>query len=324
MKFMDRYPGIRSALEESDVTIPALRAMFDRILVTYDALAPALPDAMGWKRQKPAHARHCAAEASEFAPILGFNELERAYFAIPFSAHDLGRMIEGLRKCLRPDAPENLRLSAFLAEGVRERWPVINQPERMHGADSAELLTPILGPFADSRIGQWTLLAVALHSDKDNPTLEMVRGVPEALALCNILRDLDKVEGFREAKDYVGNPERKARERLQNWPQHVQRDPLWGTELGRIDPEDALDSFCNGQAIDRSQSRSYERYMLQYLAWAFNIVQPEMLELALHEGGPQIVATYLLAQLEASPDQAARFAVKLQDWENGALLHLRP
>jgi hypothetical protein len=292
--------------------------MFDRILATYDELAPALPDAMGWKRQKPAHARHCGKEATEFAPVLGFTELEQAYFAIPFSAHDLGRMTEGLRKCLNPNAPENLRVT--LPEGFRERWPVMSQPERMHGADSAELLTPILGPFAETRIGEWTLLAVALHSDKDNPTLEMAGGVPEALALCNILRDLDKVEGFRDAKDYVGNPTRKARERLQNWPQQVQQDPLWGTELGCIDPEDALDFFCNGQAIDRSKSRSYERYMLQYLTWAFNIVQPEMLELALHEGGPQTVAAYLLTQLKDSPEQAARLLAKLRDWKNGVLL----
>ena len=95
-------------------------------------------------------------------------------------------------------------------------------------------------------------------------------------------------------------------------------------ELGRIDPEDALDSFCNGQAIDRSKSRSYERYMLQYLAWAFNIVQPEMLELALHEGGPQTVAAYLRKRLEVSPDQAARLLAKLQDWKSGVLLRSRP
>jgi len=315
---MSKNLGIRTALRASGVTQGRLAEIYHMVLAEYDALAPALPDAMAWKTQKPAHARECGQEAREFAPILGFNDLEAAYFAIPFAAHDLGRMIEGLRKCIVPNAPKALRVT--LPAGFRERWPLIDKPSRMHGDDSAELLRPLLGSFADTEIGCWTLLAVQRHSDVHNPTLEQVGGVAEALALCNVLRDLDKVEGFRQAKDYTSNPERKAKERLQNWPEQVKDDPAWGTELGRIDPDDALDAFIDGKAVDRSKSRSYERYMLQYLGWAKSIVDEDMLQLALHEGGPQTVAAYLLRQLKDVPEQRRRLFQDLETWKGGVLL----
>lgn len=144
MTFISKNLGIRSALRSSGVTCGRLAEIYDLILAEYDALAPALPDAMAWKVQKPAHARECGQEAREFAPILGFDDLEVAYFAIPFAAHDLGRMIEGLRKCIAPNAPEKLRVT--LPAGFRERWPLIDKPSRMHGDDSAAVSSRISRP----------------------------------------------------------------------------------------------------------------------------------------------------------------------------------
>lgn len=322
MKFMEKYPGIRAALNESGVSIQTLQGFLPVILAVYDELAVLLPDAMGWKTQKPAHARHCAEEAGEFAPILGFNEREQALFAVLFASHDLGRMIEGLRKCLKQDAPGNFHVT--VTDEFRQRWPLIDHTDRAHGYDSAVLLKPILGAFGDTRIGRLVLLAVVHHSDVHNPTLEDMNGDRDALALTNMLRDLDKVEGFRQAKDYTSNPERKAKERLQNWSSQIQRDQSWGLEHRLIVSTDLvhpLVAFCVGQAIVRAKCLSYEAYMLQYLTWAKGIVEPCMLDVALAEGGPQIVAAYLLKQLEGSGDQYDYLFRHLQTWNDGVLLH---
>ncbi len=329
MRFMEKYPGIRTALVYSGVTIETLQGFLQKILSVYDEFAPVMSDNMGWKKQKPAHARHCAEEAKELASMLGLNELEQAFFAIIFAAHDLGRMTEGLRNSLDPEAPEKIRVT--VTDEFRRRWPAIDQPKRMHGFDSEELLSPIFGPFAATRIGQWALLAVRHHSDVQNPTLEDMGGSVEALALANVLRDLDKVEGFRQAKSYTSDPERKARERLQNWPNQISKDPDWGKELQSIDYGecgddtltglvDPLRLFSGGRALDRSKCRSYEAYMLQYLAWAKNIVEPCMLDVALAEGGPQIVAAYLLRQIWLNPFQYEALRAELERWNGGALL----
>jgi hypothetical protein len=60
--------------------------------------------------------------------------------------------------------------------------------------------------------------------------------------------------------------------------------------------------------------------MLQYLGWAKSIVDEDMLQLALHEGGPQTVAAYLLRQLKDVPEQRRRLFQDLETWKGGVLL----
>ncbi len=74
------------------------------------------------------------------------------------------------------------------------------------------------------------------------------------------------------------------------------------------------------QPIDRLKCRSYEAYMLQFLKWFFGFARTEMQQVALHEGGPQNVAAYLLRQLEATPEQRDRLNAVLTAYGNGALL----
>ncbi|MCR4278956.1 MAG: hypothetical protein NUV81_03590 [bacterium] len=317
---MLEFPEIRSALIKCGVTIEQLVAYLQAILDAYDEWAVPLPDSMAWKAGKPKHARECADEARAFAPVLGFNELEQAFFAVAFAGHDLGRMVQTTIYGLSKN-------TVTLTNEFRDTWDNILSedrtglnPDQIHGEDSVRILRPILGSFCDTKIGKWMLTAVHFHSFKDTPTLEMVGNDRVALAFACMLRDLDKVEGFRDARSYTSDPERKARERVQNWPVEIAGDSDWGTELGRIDPASDLDLFMRGEAINRRTCRSFESYMLQYLMWALHIVQPEMLELALAEGGPQMVATYLLKQLEATPDQRSVLMRKLEEWNDGALL----
>ena len=60
--------------------------------------------------------------------------------------------------------------------------------------------------------------------------------------------------------------------------------------------------------------------MLQFLKWLFGFARTEMQDVALHEGGPQTVAGYLLKQLEATPDQRAHLLAMLKSYRGGALL----
>lgn len=133
-------------------------------------------------------------------------------------------------------------------------------------------------------------------------------------ALVTLLRDLDKDSGFREAKSYTADPNRKAREQEQNWPEHEVR------ELGRIKPPKFLDFLIEMKPIPRVECRSYEAYMAQYLCWVFHIVNREILQRTLRAGGPQIVAKYLLRQLEAAPDQREHLRRFFEEWEGGVLL----
>lgn len=323
MKFTDRYPGIRTALEASGVTLKDLHGFRDRIFETYGALAGAMHDSMGWKTKKPEHARECAAEIDKLASRLGLDsEEERAFYALLSAGHDLGRMVEGLRKSLDPKAPKKIQI--ILPDGFADRWPLVKEPKRDHGLDSAELLRLILGWFAETLIGQWSLLAVEHHSDIHNPTLDMVGGILEALALCNFLRDVDKVTGFDDALRYTQDEAHKATQRLQNWAEQIVDDAAWGTEMGRIDPAEAIDDFVAGIAINRAKCRSWEAYMLQYLTWIISIVLEEMREIALARGGPQIVAAYLLRQLLGNHAQYSRLHNFLENWRGGILLRPAP
>jgi hypothetical protein len=295
---MDRYPELREEIAKSGVTKPQIDAMEQAVFAAYDELAEPLPDTMWWKTQKPAHARRCRAQALEFASVLGLTDLEVALFALLFASHDLGRLVEAGRTSRGEP---------------RAKW--------LHGKDSVDIMRPILGQLAETTLGHWIMDALEHHSDAQDVTLETVGGSRGSFAMCTTLRDLDKVEGFRSAVDYTSNLTRKAKERLQNWPEQVKQDPAWGTELGQIDPDRMLDLFEQGQPIPRAQCRSFEAYMLQYLRWTRDVVNPEMLAIALREGGPQIVAAYLLTQLkQGAPEQYARLLQYLLDWKDGALL----
>jgi hypothetical protein len=284
---MDRYPELREEIAKSGVTVAQLNALVQVVFAMYDRLARLLPDGMLWKTQKPAHARRCHAQAHEFASILGFTAIEEALFALLFAAHDMGRMIEARRVSRgEPHTP----------------W--------LHGRDGANLLRPILGKLAQTTLGHWILDAIEHHGDAQDVTLETFGGSSGSFVLCTILRDCDKLDGFREAPDYTADPKRKAEERWQTWPEQAAKDSMWGTEMWQIVPVCLLDLFEQGQPIPRAECRSYEAYMLQYLRWVFNIVHPEMLAITLSEGEPQMVVRYLLSHLkQGAPDQHARLPV---------------
>jgi hypothetical protein len=323
MKFTEKHPHFEPVIANSGIGPGSIEAIQTLILNTYDELAVPLPDSAAWKHNKPAHARKARKEVAMFADLLGLSPLAQQYVAIACSAHDLGRMVQANKRA--GTQPEGLYSSVF-DDALRE-VPYDDDDQR-HGYESNLLLKPILGEFANTTAGQWLLDAVLYHSLKENPTLEMCGGSVESLGLSGIVRDIDRVLGFHDAVDYTSNPERKAKERMQNWGIRVTGDPskgiapdeAWGTELGCIDPAHFLLDTPFEKPINRLQCRSYEAYMLQFLKWVPQITSEPMMQVVLHEGGPQVVAAYLLKQLEQAPEQREHLLRELESYLGGALL----
>ena len=306
-----------AALAASGIKMGDCEFFQSAVLNTYDVLAESIPlesASKHWKRVKPAHARNVLQEGKTFADFFGLSPLLTRYVALACSAHDLGRMVQANKRV----GTQPAGFDAIFDDAWRE--VPYNDGDERHGYESVLVLRPILGGFSETEAGRWLLDAIMHHSLKANPTLEMCGGSEESLSLCGAVRDIDKVLGFQEAADYTGNAERKAKERLQNWPKQVETDPGWGTELGRIDPAEFLMATPFEEPIDRQKCRSYEAYMLQFLKWFPGFARTEMQDVALHEGGPQIVAGYLLRQLEAVPDQRAHLLAMLESYRGGVLL----
>jgi len=317
MKFGIQYPAIQTELEQH-ATVNTFESIFDQVFTTYDELAQPLPETSGWKRGKPTHARKAREEVRVFASVLDLSPLQLEYVGLACAAHDLGRMVQGLMRSLRKGeisvipAPLIEKYSSSFGPDRNEDNPYDDNDEK-HGHESALLLEPLLGDFAYTTPGDWLLIAVDLHSLKENPTLEDT-GSEEALGLCGVVRDIDRVVAFNHDVDsYLYDEDRKIRERRQNFNGG-------SPEMGCIAPTEFLMDTPFPQAINRQQCQTYEAYMLQFLKWLPNFMRQDMQDMAIAGGGPQKIAKYLLQQLEATPEQRAKLLTDLQEWRGGILL----
>jgi hypothetical protein len=207
-----------------------------------------------------------------------------------------------------------------------------------HGAFSVTHIRASLGATVDTSTEIWTAMfeAIRCHSFRMTPTVAELGGSDAVHGLVCLLRDTDKLGGWNSARSYTSDPERKARERRANWTAMIDADPAWGNELGLISPSYHLwERFLHGQLLERAKCRSYEAYMLQLLAWLFDVNTPEMLEITIKRGGPDIVFEYLIDRLTigstklesvAERDEAEHQLAALKQWStewHGGILHTR-
>lgn len=68
-------------------------------------------------------------------------------------------------------------------------------------------------------------------------------------------------------------------------------------EWGMIDPPELIDVFMSNQAITRGDCRSYEAFMLQYLAWIYDINLKSMVGEAINTGVVNKLLDYFKEQL---------------------------
>ncbi len=294
--FIERYRALRALIAESGVTRAQLEDWRTQVLESYRRLAKPLPDTMIWKEQKPRHALAAEQAARDIAPHLGLNALETDVLGLLLTSHDLGRLVEAGRTHRKEP---------------RAKWH--------HGVDSEVEMMPILGHEAVTPFGRALLLAIRHHADATRVRLGDVGGDEAAWALATVVRDIDKCEGFEQARRYTEDRANMEKQRHQNWPEQIAEDDAWGTEMGKIEPIEMLDIFERHELLPRVKCRSYEAYMLQYLAWTFDIVHPEILKRAVAAGGPIIVRDYIDRRLADNPEQRLRFRLALQGWRCGLM-----
>ena len=197
-------------------------------------------------------------EIRALAELLGMRtEREIAVAAFCGGMHDLGRVRRALK------------------------FPKDEEPWR-HGEDGTELIRRfcrhIIQPavpdtaYRDSQL-LWTIMlgAIEQHSMKDNPTLDELREkypelsplwIKALYALTILTRDVDKASNFDpdNVRKYTEDLEFQRRQREVNWAKRRESDPTFGEVKGRILPEEHLETFLQGRAIDRTKCASWEAY----------------------------------------------------------------
>lgn len=294
---MKRHPEVRRAIKRSGIKRAAISDLRSRVIKKTLELAEPLPDSMLYKTQKPQHALDAERDARALAPRLGMNPLETEVLALLLASHDIGRLVEAQRQ----------------ADGLP-------RADVHHGVLSADQIRLLLGEeMSSTHLGTCLLAAITHHADAKPVTMADVGDDTAAWALATLVRDIDKAENFEQTYSYLEDASYKESLRHHDWPEQIKTDPEWGREMGRIDPPEMLDVFERHQLLQRRQCRSYEAYMLQFLAWTFDIVHPEILKRTLASGGPIVVRDYIDRRLADEPEQRIRFRTALRNWRRGLM-----
>jgi len=75
-------------------------------------------------------------------------------------------------------------------------------------------------------------------------------------------------------------------------------------EQGTIEPLALLDTFTQYKSIDRTQCKSYEAFMLQFLAWIYDVNVKAVLEQIVQSGAVEQLLSYFKCHLPETQYQA--------------------
>lgn len=250
--------------------IPHLREL---VVAEYLRLASDLPEGHVWKQGKLDHVLKADSEAMALARSFGSSDAVAQHLGFLLLCHDIGRLVEAHRK---------------IANTAPPAWN--------HGVDSANTLRG-LKLLGNNSLWKSMLLAIAHHADPTAVKVEDFFGDQVALELCNLLRDIDKREGFSKVDKYLG--EEKLGQIAVNFSRQRQKDPTFGDEKGFIEPK-LIEAFVTGHLLKRPECSTYEAYMLQLLAWLHDMNTPEIRDQVIREGGPEQILSYLKRQLSSA------------------------
>ena len=144
--------------------------------------------------------------------------------------------------------------------------------------------------------------AVEHHADRNTPSLPELptRTDKQKQVLVSAIRDIDKFTNFQYLTDrYLRDEEYKQGQVLAN-----KLDPKG--EMGRIEPVSQLRQFLAGGTLLRAECRSYEAYMLQYLAWIYDVNFGHTLNEIVRTGAVDNLLAYFYQQLPVNDAQAIR------------------
>ncbi len=281
---------MRAVIAGSGLTAQEIDDFGLLVLERYKKLGQRLPENHAWKEGKLIHALKGKEEATTLGPELGMNDLETSALGLLLFSHDIGRLVEGLRK----------------EAGEPKPWE--------HGTDSVKELQALNMP-GSSEFSQAMYMAIEHHADMKTPDLAACDNNEAGYALSTILRDLDKIAGFEKADKYVNDPGEKRRQIEVNWKKARETDPTVGEEHQGIVPESLLDIFESRQPLKRDDCLSYEAFMLQLMAWFFDVTNAEIYPHILATGGPRVLMTYFEQQFgQTHPDQLARIRAVVTDF----------
>lgn len=251
-----------------------------------------LPPDHPW-RAKPTHGLQVAAEAQlTFGTLLDTLREENFYLLVLMAAlHDLGRPLEAIRK--KNPTYEGRHHGHFSVELLNE-WGALQS----FSADTAQLIRYVIEHHADK----------STPVLPENPTeLDKLKYLYTAM-----IRDLDKVGLFRHKTHlYLWDRREKAAQ------EEVLRklNPAYRGEIGVIDSPRYLEEFQQCWTLDRKDLLSYEAYMLNFLAWIFDLNTTVALQ-AVSECGAieELLAYFKWAMIENDGRDAAIISATVDEF----------
>lgn len=226
----------KSMQEALEATEPKITKLFEN-----------LPKGHPWREQKLEHQKMASREARKIlAGVVGDKWPQENYELLSFlgQIHDLGRVTQALGKM--PDGSHH----GYESIKILEDWGIIGEKTKYFTEETQEVIRYVL----------------IHHAEKETP------GLPDNptdidqkkyLYAC-LFRDTDKLANLKDRTDiYLSEKGKKEQTGL-----HSQ---FLKGETGRIDPPEILEGFVSHSSINVKECRSYESYMLQHLAWIFDV-----------------------------------------------------
>lgn len=246
----------------------------------YLQLGSGLPNGHPWKEAKIDHATHTVNAGGGVmtnirAQLVTENSELLSFLAL---SHDLGRPLEARRNLGLVEAEYQqghegvLSVKAMESIGLLQGFPSETQDIVRYAVEHhADTKTPVISENATS-VDKYKYIFTCL------------------------LRDMDKLSTFANRTDgYLTDEINKKKQAEVN---KLNFDPEHPTaEWGVIDPPELIDTFISNQVIARGTCRSYEAYMLQYLAWIFDINLKAMVGEAINTGVVSKILKYFEKQL---------------------------
>jgi hypothetical protein len=236
-----------------------------------------IPDGHPWKERKEKHMKMTEKETHQileeyFSEKLTDSMIELADFIS--NIHDLGRYLQAQK---------------MVGNFDKEKYGDFSN----HGEAGINLIEyyDLLEPFSE-KVAEIIKYSVLHHSEKDTKKLPEKPNTQEKLKYfyLSIVRDFDKFDNFaRKVDHYVASKEARRKQ--------IDAHDFLEQEQGKIKPSKLLKNFQKQQTLIKDEVRSFEAFMLQFLAWIFDINLEVVLKETVACGGPEKLLNYLNKQL---------------------------
>ena len=269
---------MRIPLKNGDVEIPNQSLCTFEVLLKnaaiiekeYPKLIADLPNDEPWKYPKAAHALLTTDAGKKTLYEIQQQSPEENYYLLLFiiGNHDLGRVIDAKKRhgLPLPAECENTTHHGTASVQLLKNWGVLSS----FSQDTQEIIS----------------YSLEHHADMVTPKLEPNASDTEKIkhAFTCLVRDIDKLSLFVHNTDkYLSDEKTKAGQ--------IQMNNLEG-EQGMIKPVALLDDFTKYKIIDRTRCQSYEAFMLQFLAWIYDVNVKKVLKQIVQSGAVEKLLEY--------------------------------